>query len=154
MAKQKYVYVTSTLMRQFILSLLSLCRQDLFEVFFPGTVSSTLYPFQELVCFMIVYSFQNLFLFRKYILFRNCFCQTNPFQEWSSQKLSFDVSFEQKNYWIPIKSVVSYHPFSGTVMSDTTLFEAHRIPSSFRSCHFWHCLFQDGSISNPLQKSF
>ena len=123
-------------MRQFILSLLSLCRQDLFEVFFPGTVSSTLYPFQELVCFMIVYSCQNLFLFRKYILFRNCFCQTNPFQEWSSQKLSFDVSFEQKNYWIPIKSEVSYHPFSGTVMSDTTLFETHRIPSSFRSCHF------------------
>ena len=56
-------YVTSTLMRQFIFSLLSLCRQDLFEVFFPGTVSNTLYPFQELVCFMIVYSFQNLSLF-------------------------------------------------------------------------------------------
>ena len=48
-----YIYVTSTLMRQLIFSLLSLCRQDLFEVFFPGTVSNKLYPFQEVVCFLI-----------------------------------------------------------------------------------------------------
>ena len=150
-AKQKYFYVTSTFMH-----LLSAEFMQTGSVwgFLPRNRFKRTISFSGTGLFYDRYSFQNLFLFRKYILFRNCFCQTNPFQEWSSQKLSFDVSFEQKNYWIPIKSEVSYHPFSGTVMSDTTLFEAHRIPSSFRSCHFWHCLFQDGSISNPLQKSF
>ena len=110
--------------------------------FSPGTVSNTLYPFQELVCFMIVYFCQNLFLFRNYILFRNCFCQTNPFQELFlsnksfsgmvfSKKLSFDVPFEQKNYMIPIRSEVSlpfskpiaYRPLSGTVISDAACFK-------------------------------
>ena len=95
----EHIYVTSTLMRQFIFSLLCLCRQDLFEVFFPGTVSRTLYPSQELVCFMMVYFFRICFssettsfsgiVFVKPILFRNCFCQTNPFQELFLSNKSF-----------------------------------------------------------------
>ena len=157
-SKQENIYVTSTLMRQFIFSLLSLCRQDLFDVFFPGTVSSTLFPFQELVCFMIVFSFQNLLLFRNYILFRNCFCQTNPFQELFFSNKSFSgMVFSKIVLWrvfwteklmILIKSEVSYHVFSGTVMSDTALFQAHRIPSFFRNCHVWHCLSQ--SLSHTV----
>ena len=70
--KYIYIYVTSTLMRQLIFSLLSLCRQDLFEVFFPGTVSNKLYPFQEVVCFLIyllswLWFFQRYWKFIKYI---------------------------------------------------------------------------------------
>ena len=181
----KNIYVTSTLMRQFIFSLLSLCRQDLFEVFFPGTVSSTLFPFQELVCFMIVFSFQNLFLFRNYILFRNCFCQTNPFQELFFSNKSFSgLVFSKIVLWrvfwteklhdpdkirsfiysmlfqevscltLPCSKPIAYHPLSGTVIFDTAFLKAYRIPSSFRNCHFWHCLFQGGSVSNPMQKMF
>ena len=53
-------------MRQLIFSLLSLCRQDLFEVFFPGTVSNKLCPFQEVVCFMI-YLLSWLWFFSKIV---------------------------------------------------------------------------------------
>ena len=63
---KKYIYVSSTLMRQLIFSLLSLCRQDLFEVFFPGTVSNKLCPFQEVVCFMI-YLLSWLWFFSKIV---------------------------------------------------------------------------------------
>ena len=65
-SKQKYIYVTSTLMRQLIFCLLSLCKQDLFEVFFPGTVSNKLCPFQEVVCFMI-YLLSWLWFFSKIV---------------------------------------------------------------------------------------
>ena len=136
-------------MRQFIFSLLSLCRQDLFEVFFPGTVSNTLYPFQELVCFMIVYSCQNLFLFGNYILFRNCFCQTNPFQELFLSNKSFSgMVFSKIVLWRAFWTEKLHDP--DKIRSFTAFLKAYPIPSSFRNCHFWRCLFQDGSISNPL----
>ena len=180
-------------MRQFIFSLLCLCRQDLFEVFFPGTVSRTLYPFQELVCFMMVYFFRICFysettsfsgiVFVKPILFRNCFCQTNPFQELFLSTKSFSgMVFSKIVLWrvfwteklhdpnkirsfiysmlfqevscltLSCSKPIAYHPLSGTVIFDTAFLKAYRIPSSFRNCHFWHCLFQGGSISNPMQK--
>ena len=90
-----------------------------------------LHPFHEL--FLSNQSFSGI-VFVKPILFRNCFCQTSPFQEWFSQKLSFDVSFEQKNYMIPIKSEVLF------------------IACFFRKCHVWHCLVPSPSHTILFQE--
>ena len=130
-------------MRQFIFSLLSLCRQDLFEVFFPGTVSNTLYPFQELVCFMIVYFCQNLFLFRNYILFRNCFCQTNPFQELFLSNKSFSGMVFSK--------IVLWRVFWTEKLLDPDKIRSF-IPSFFRNCHVWHYLVRSPSHTVLFQE--
>ena len=140
-------------MRQFIFSLLCLCRQDLFEVFFPGTVSRTLYPFQELVCFMIVYSFQNLFLFRNYILFRNCFCQTNPFQELflSNQAFSGTVFVKQVLFR---NGFLKKCPLTCLLNRKTNDPDKIRsfIPGFFRNCHVWHCLVPSPSHTILFQE--
>ena len=120
-------------MRQFILSLLSLCRQDLFEVFFPGTVSSTLYPFQELVCFMIVYSCQNLFLFRKIY----------PFQELFLSNKSFSGMVFSK--------IVLWRVFWTEKLLDPDKIRSF-IPSFFRNCHVWHYLVRSPSHTVLFQE--
>ena len=55
---------------------------------FPGTVQKTI-SFLGTVFSLKPYSFQRMCFFANYILFRNSVCKKNPFQELSSQKLSF-----------------------------------------------------------------